>query len=134
MTNANDQWYHEHERRGVSSEERVWSMLAHLSAIIAMVVSAGWLSFVGPFVVWVLQKDKSTYVRSAAAQSFNFNLGMALMAILGWVAFFTIIGIPVAIILWVLAFILTVWHHLKATLAASRNETYRYPFQIKILD
>lgn len=131
MTNTPAPHGHNHH---ISGDDRVWAMLAHLSAIIAMVVSAGWLSFVGPLLVWALKKDSSTYVRRASAQSFNFNLGMALLSIAGWIAFFTFIGIPIAVLLWITAFLLTVWHHVKATLAASRDELYRYPFQIKILN
>lgn len=132
MTSNND-WYRPDGSQAISGDERVWAMLAHLSAPISMVISAGWLPFLGPLVIWALQKDRSPFVRSAAAQSFNFNIGMTIMSIAGWISFFTLIGIPVAIILWALAFILTIWHHVKATLAASNDKLYSYPFQIRIL-
>ena len=45
------------------------AILAHLAAVIAMVVSAGWLTFVGPLIVWFIYKDKSRFVRNAAAGS-----------------------------------------------------------------
>ena len=117
----------------MNESERTWAMLAHLSAIIAMVVSAGWLSFVGPLVIWLIKKQDSPAVRTAAAGSFNFNIGMWVMSVAGWVCFFTILLIPLAYVLWFLAFILTLWHHIKATLAASNNTVYRYPWQIPIL-
>lgn len=129
-----NQWYHPDGRPAISSEERAWAMAAHLSAIIAMVVSAGWLSFVGPLLVWLIKKDTSPYVRRAAAQSFNFNLGMALMTIAGWLFILTLIGIPIGVLLIAGSFLLMIWHHLRATFATSRDEYYRYPFQFRLLD
>lgn len=117
----------------ISSDDRTWAMLAHLSAIIAWVVSAGWISFVGPFLVWFLKKD-APYARRAAAQSFNFNLGMWVMALVGWIFIFTIILLPVGVIMLIASFLLTAWHHIRATLAASNNQVYHYPYQIKILN
>lgn len=116
-----------------SSDERTWAMLAHLSAPIAMVVSVGWLSFLGPLLVWIFKKDSSPFVHRAAARSFNFNLGMTVLSIIGWICFITIILIPVAIIIWVIAFAVTVWCHINATMRANRGESYNYPFQIPIL-
>ncbi|AJC69095.1 DUF4870 domain-containing protein [Trueperella pyogenes] len=118
--------------RPAGPEDRTWAMLAHLSAIIAWVVSAGWISFVGPFLVWFLKKD-NPYVRQAAAQSFNFNLGMWAMSLIGWILTITLIFAPIGIPLIVLSFILTLWHHIKATISASNNRLHHYPYQIKIL-
>lgn len=117
----------------VSADDKTLAILAHLSAILAMLVSAGWLSFVGPLLVWLVKKDSSPFVRRAAAQSFNFNLAMTAMSIVGWICFITLIGIPVAILLWIIAFVMTLWHHIKAAMAANRGVLYRYPIQIPIL-
>ena len=117
----------------MNASERTWSMLAHLSAIIAMVISVGWLSFVGPLLVWLIKKDDSPAVRAAAAGAFNFNIGMWVMSIVAWVCAFTVILLPLSVILWIVAFILTLLHHIKATLAASNSQVYQYPWQIKIL-
>lgn len=129
MTNYGNQW----QPPRVSGEERSWAIGAHLSAVIAMVISAGWLSFVGPLIIWALKKDQSAYVRSAAAQSFNFNVSLWLMSIVGWIFIITIIGIPVGIVLLIVAFVLTLWHHIRATIAATNDMPYHYPFQIKLL-
>lgn len=117
----------------IPSDQRSAAALAHLAAPIAMVVSAGWLSFLGPLLMWVVYKDRSPYVRSAAAQSFNFNLWAWVIGIVGWICFFTVILIPVALFLWAAAFILTVWCHLRATMAAMDGRQYEYRHQIRIL-
>lgn len=117
-----------------SGDERTWMILAHISAPIAMIVSAGWLSFVGPLLVWFMKKDESPRVRQAAAGAFNFNLAAWITAIIGWICFFTIILIPIAIILWVLVFLVSVYAHLRGAWLASKGEVYTYPFQIRILN
>ncbi|NNM44491.1 DUF4870 domain-containing protein [Knoellia koreensis] len=117
----------------ISSEDRTMAILAHLSAIIAAVISVGWLSILGPLIVWAIYKDKSPLVRQAAAGAFNFNLAVWAAFIAGWICLFTIVLIPVAIILWVGAGIAALVCHIIGAVRASNGEAYNYPFQIKVL-
>jgi uncharacterized Tic20 family protein len=116
-----------------SAEERTASILAHLSALIAAVVSAGWLSIIGPLVVWAIYKDRSPLARQAAAGAFNFNLAIWAAVIVGWICFFTIILIPVAILLWLVALVTALVCHIQGAVRASHDEPYSYPFQIRVL-
>ena len=121
------------EVQATTGEERTWAILGHLAAIIAAIVSAGWLSFVGPLLIWLFYKDKSQFVRKAAAGSFNFNLAIWAAIIVGWLLFFTIVLIPVSIIIWVVAVVAALVFHIKAALAANRGQSYRYPWSIPVL-
>lgn len=116
-----------------ASDERTWMVLAHLSAPIAMILSAGWLSVLGPLLVWAIQKDQSPAVRRAAAGAFNFNVAFWLMTIVGWICLFTIILIPVAIIIWIVVFIVAAYCHLRGAWLASKGQVYTYPFQLPVL-
>ncbi|GGM91421.1 MULTISPECIES: DUF4870 domain-containing protein [Terrabacter] len=116
-----------------TSEERTWAVLGHLAALVAAVISVGWLSFVGPLVIWAIYKDRSAFVRQAAAGSFNFNLAVWVAIIAGWVMFFTVILIPVAIIVWIVAVLAGIWYHVRAAMAANRGESFRYPWSIPVL-
>lgn len=116
-----------------SADERTWAIVAHVSTLAAAVLSAGWLSIVGPLVIWAIHKDRSPFIRQAAAGAFNFNLVIWAMTLVGWVCFFTIIAIPVALVLWAVAFVAGVWFHVRAALAANRGEGYRYPWGITVL-
>ncbi|USQ78504.1 DUF4870 domain-containing protein [Ornithinimicrobium faecis] len=116
-----------------AGDERTWMILAHLSAPIAMIVSAGWLTILGPLLVWLFKKDSSPAVRQAAAGAFNFNLSFWLMTVVGWICFFTIVLIPVALIIWVVVFIVAVYTHLRGAWLASKGEIYKYPFQLPVL-
>jgi uncharacterized protein len=72
-------------------------------------------------------------VRQAAAGAFNFNLAVWAAVIVGWLMFFTVILIPVALIVWLVAFVAAIVFHVKAALAANRGELYHYPWGITVL-
>jgi uncharacterized protein len=116
-----------------TGEERTWAILGHLSAIIAAVISAGWLGFVGPLLIWLFYKDRSQFVRRAAAGSFNFNLAIWAAIIVGWLLFFTIVLIPVSIIIWIAAVVAALVFDIRAAMSASRGQNFRYPFGIPVL-
>lgn len=118
----------------VSSDERTMAILAHLAAVIAMVVSAGWLTFVGPLIVWFIYKDKSSFVRNAAAGAFNFNLAMTITSVAAWILCFTVILIPLSLIAFAVVFIMTLVCSIIGALKASNKEFYHYPFGINLLD
>lgn len=117
----------------VNDDERTWAVLGHVSTIVAAVLSVGWLSFLGPLLIWAIYKDKSAFVRQSAAGAFNFNLLIWAMTIVGWIFFITLIGIPIAIILWIIAFAASVYCHIRGAILASRGQLYRYPWGIPVL-
>lgn len=109
------------------------SVIAHLSAPIAFVLSAGSLSVLGPLIVWFVYRDRSPAARQAAAGAFNFNVAFWIVYVVAWVFILTIVGALVGVPLLVVAFVVSAWCHLRGAMLASRGESYRYPFQIPIL-
>jgi uncharacterized Tic20 family protein len=116
--------------------ERTWMILAHLSAPIAFIVSAGTLSILGPLLIWIFFKDSSPAVRRAASGAFNFNLSFWVMYWLAWLLVVISFGLGfiVAIPIWIVIFVVALFAHIKGALRAASGESYDYPFQIKILD
>jgi uncharacterized Tic20 family protein len=55
------------------------------------------------------------------------------MTIVGWIFFITLIGIPIAIILWIIAFAASIYCHVRGAILASRGQLYRYPWGIPVL-
>jgi uncharacterized Tic20 family protein len=55
------------------------------------------------------------------------------MNIVAWICVFTIVLIPVALVLFFIANILIFVFHIIGAVKASRGEVYNYPFQIRIL-
>lgn len=119
----------------VSGDERSMMLIAHLSAPVSMLLSVGWLPFLGPLLVWLFYKERSRAVRTAAAGAFNFNISMTIASVLTWISvIFTLgIGLLWAVPIWIVLFVVQIWVHVKGALAASRGEVYDYPFQVRIL-
>ncbi len=116
----------------LSPGSRVAAILAHLSAPIAALLSAGSLSLLGPLLVWLVKKD-DPYVRRAAAGAFNFNLSFWLLYLISWLLIITVVGAVVGIPLLVVLFLVSAWCHIKGAIRAADDRPYDYPFQIRVL-
>jgi uncharacterized Tic20 family protein len=111
---------------------RIAAILAHLSAPIAALVSAGSLSLLGPLLVWLVMK-RDPYARRAAAGAFNFNLSFWLLYLISWILIFTVVGAVIGIPLIIALFLVSAWCHLKGAIRAVDDRPYDYPFQIRVL-
>jgi uncharacterized protein len=111
---------------------RIAAIIAHLSAPIAALLSAGSLSLLGPLVVWLVMKN-DPYARKAAAGAFNFNLAFWLLYLVSWLLIFTVIGAVIGIPLIILLFVVSAWCHIKGAIRAANDRPYDYPFQIRLL-
>lgn len=117
-----------------SGDDRTLAIVAHLSAIIALVVSASFLTIVGPLVIWLFFRERSALVRNAAASAFNFAITVWVATIVGWILVFTILLLPLGIVLIVGAAIAQIVFSIIGAVRASRGEIYRYPWQIPLLN
>lgn len=115
------------------SDSTGWAALAHLSALVALVVG---FVFVGPLIVYLVKKD-DPFVRRHAAEALNFNLSVTIYAVVGSIVMillmFVLVGlllIPFAIaavVAWIVFVII-------AGVKASRGEDYRYPLTIRFVN
>jgi uncharacterized protein len=115
-----------------SSSSRIAAILAHLSAPIAALLSAGSLSLLGPLLVWLVKKHDPN-ARRAAAGAFNFNLSFWLLYLISWLLIFTVIGAIIGIPLIIGLFLVSAWCHIKGAIRAADDRPYDYPFQIRVL-
>ena len=111
---------------------RIAAILAHLSAPIAALLSAGSLSLLGPLLVWLWKKD-DPYTRKAAAGAFNFNLTFWLLYLVSWLLILTVVGAVIGIPLIIALFLVSAWCHIKGAIRAADDRPYDYPFQIRVL-
>lgn len=119
----------------VEGDEKTMMLLAHLSAPLAMLLSVGWVPFLGPLLIWLFYKDRSQAVRVASAGAFNFNLSLTIVTVITWISVIVTLGIGFlwAIPIWIAVFVVQLWCHIKGAIKASRGEVYDYPFQIRLL-
>ena len=114
------------------ASSRVAAIIAHLSAPIAALLSAGSLNLLGPLLVWLVKKN-DPIARKAAAGAFNFNLSFWLLYLVSWLLIITVIGAVVGVPLIILLFLVSAWCHIKGAVRAADDRPYDYPFQIRVL-
>lgn len=120
-------------------EERTWGMISHAGALGAMIASVGFLGFVASIVVFVLYKDRGSFVRSHAANSINIQISMFI-----WLVILAILTIPVAILTlglgllvmlpaFVVPFVIAGIMHLVGAVKAYNGEWWNPPFTPQIV-
>ncbi|HLJ96122.1 MAG TPA: DUF4870 domain-containing protein [Gemmataceae bacterium] len=111
----------------LSSEERTWGMLCHLSTLLSYlaVIGVAGLSFVAPLVCWLMKKDSSRFVDYHGKESLNFQLNILL---------YTLVGFALIPCFFVGAILLGIVHIYNpicviiASVKANNGELFRYPF------
>lgn len=111
-----------------SAEERNWAMLGHLSSLAGLVVPLG--NVLAPLVVWQIKKDTMPFASEQAKEAVNFNITVTLAAIVSSILIVVLIGFLLLAVVGVAWLVLTV----MAGMAASRGETYRYPFTLRLIN
>ena len=110
-----------------------WAMAAHLSALVALVIG---FVFVGPLIVYVLEKD-DPYVRRHAAEALNFNISVTIYAVVGaivlGVLILLVVGIILAIPLVLAAGIVWLVLVIVGGIRAGNGEDFRYPLTIRFV-
>jgi uncharacterized Tic20 family protein len=111
-----------------SADERQWAMFSHLSALIGLIIPFG--SIVGPLVIWLIKKDTMPFVNDQGKEALNFNITVAIAAIVGWILCFILIGFLVLAVVFVAWLVLVI----IGTIKANEGTAYRYPFTLRLVN
>lgn len=111
----------------LSHDDRLWGMLAHLSALSGYVIPFG--NVIGPLIIWMLKKDELPFVDDQGKESLNFQINVLLAAAVVIASLCTVIGIVLAPLLAVYALVMTV----IAAVKANQGVVYRYPFIVRLI-
>ena len=105
------------------SDERLWSSLAH--------VGVPFFGFLSPLIVWLIQKEKSEFVKTESTEALNFGIlvtiGYIVTNIIGIVTFG--LGYFLVFVVWVVALIFCI----QATMKVNKGEPSKYPFNWRIV-
>ncbi len=112
---------------GLTPDERTWGGAAHWSALIAGLF--GGLSFLGPLIVLLVKGNDSPWVRRQSVESLNFQISIAIYAIVSAVLILVLIGLVLLVIVGIFWLIFTIIGSVKA----SAGEDYRYPLSIRMV-
>jgi uncharacterized protein len=111
------------------SDERLWATLTHVSALIGILVGAGFIGWLGPLIIFLVLRDRSAFVAEHAKTTLNFQITMAIAAIIAFVLWFVLVGFLITAAIYVVVIVFSI----IATVAASRGQRYEYPLTIRFL-
>jgi uncharacterized protein len=103
------------------ADQRMWATLAHISGLL--------FGFLGPLVIYLVMKDKGRFVRSQSLEALNFQITVAIAAIVSAILILVLIGLFLLPIIAVAAVVLMI----MAAIAANRGEEYRYPLTLRLV-
>ena len=111
-------------------DERLWGIISHVGGPAVALVSGGILHWVPALVGYLMFKDKSAFVRQHASEALNFQVTLLIGYAVCWVITIVTFGLaaPLLAVPWLFSIVFAV----LAAVAASRNEPYRYPINIRI--
>ncbi len=115
------------DKRELTQEEKTFGMLAHLSALSGFIIPFG--SILGPLIVWLIKKDQSAWVDQQGKEALNFNISVAIYAIVASILIFIIIGIFLAIAVGVFWLVMVI----IATVKVNNLEDFQYPLAIRFI-
>jgi uncharacterized protein len=107
----------------VSQDDKTMGMIAHLSGIVT--------GFIGPLVIWLINKDKSdkTWVIEEAKEALNFQITILIAMFVCGALTIILIGLFLIPVVAIAALILAIMAGLKA----NSGESYRYPFTLRLI-
>jgi len=110
-----------------SAEERQWALFAHLSALVGYIIPFG--SIIGPLLIWQIKKNQMPFVDDQGKEALNFQITMAIAAIVCIVLMLVLIGF---LLIWIVG-ILDLIFIVIAAIAANNGQAYRYPFNLRLI-
>lgn len=115
----------------LSQDAKTWGMMAHLSGLIMIAISAGFASFIGPLLVYFLKKDEHPFIEDQAKEALNFQLTMFIAVVVaGGITGATCgFGFPLLLI----PIILQIVFGIIGSIKANNGECYRYPLCIRMI-
>ena len=121
-----------------SAQDGKWAGGVHVGALVLALVtswSAGVGGMVAAFVVWLIKKDESAFIRRHAAEAFNFNFSMFIYTMVG--VFFSLVtlglGLIVTVPIAVVLAVVWIWCTVQGAMAGFDGRDYRYPVTMRLL-
>jgi uncharacterized Tic20 family protein len=119
----------------LESDARMWSMLLHILAAVALVLSAGTVAFVVPLVIWLIFRERSALVDHHGRNNLNLQLTALLVMIVGFSLGMVTLGIgfiftaPLMLAYGLYALIISI----VAGVKANNGEYYKIPVVIPFI-
>lgn len=107
--------------------DRTLGMLCHLSSFSGFLIPFG--NILGPLVVWLTQKDKSSFVDDQGKEALNFQITVLIAGVISGILMLVLIGIFLLIGLGIYWLVMTI----IASIKANEGVAYRYPYTLRLI-
>ena len=111
----------------LTEDEKNWGMFCHVAVFAGCLVPLG--NIIGPLVIWLMKKDMYPFVDFNARQAMNFQITFLIAMLVSLLLASVLIGILMMIGFGIFALVVTI----RAILASSRGEYYRYPYSLHLI-
>ena len=105
-----------------TANEKNIVVLTHLGGTLFSVIPS--------LIVWLLKNDDSAYIADQAREALNFQITVLIAQVISSILVFILIGFALMFIIWLANIILCI----IAAIAASKGESYRYPFALRLIN
>lgn len=111
------------------NDERLWGLLTHISALVGIVIGAGFIGWLGPLIIFLVFRDRSAFVSQHAKATLNFQITMLIAAAVAALLWIVLIGFLITAAIYVVVIVFSI----IGAVAANRGEPYTYPLSIPFL-
>ncbi|HZJ40034.1 MAG TPA: DUF4870 domain-containing protein, partial [Demequina sp.] len=84
---------------------------------------------VAPLIMWLIGKDKSTFVDQEAKEALNFGILAIAVYVVSSILMFVLIGF----LTWAAMAIVALIFGIQGAMKANKGESYRYPFSLRLV-
>jgi len=112
-----------------TSDERTWAILAHVSILLGA-ITVGLLGPVAAFVIWLIKKEESDYVAKQALQSLIYQIVVAVLSWIMWIAIVVLSAVVIGICLIPIGLLLNlaaIGYSCYAAYVCSLGREFKYP-------
>jgi uncharacterized Tic20 family protein len=103
------------------ADSKLWAMLAHLLAIVG--------SFVAPLVIWLVFKDRSSFVDEHGKEALNFQIAVTIAGLASLVLTVVCIGYFLGLAVAIADIVFCI----LAGLEAQKGNAYKYPVTLRLI-
>lgn len=103
------------------SDARLYATIAHGGNILFPAVA--------PLIMWLIGKDKSTFVDTEGKEALNFGILAVIVYVVSSFLMFILIGF----LTWAAMAVIALIFGIQGAMKANKGENYRYPFSLRLV-
>jgi len=112
-----------------ASRERNLAVVSHLGGLVPFLL----FPILIPFLVWLFKGDESAFVNEQSREALNFQISLFIYGVISIMLIFTIIGIPIAIVAFIIFIITNIVCSIKGAVRTSKGLNYKYPMNLRLI-